>query len=304
MIRVQVLGTSSATPTESRHLSGQVISYHDRHYLVDCGEGTQRQFLRYHIRTARLDAIFITHLHGDHIFGLPGLLTSLSLGGRTAAIRLFAPAGLKPMLDAILEHSQSYLTYPLEFTALEDFAPGEVIFETRTLRVTTLELNHRIFCRGFIFEEINKRPRISPEAIEHFQIPRESLSLMKNGNPITLPDGRVLDPTPFLLPPEPPVSYAYCSDTRYLPDLGERLKGITGMYHEATYVHDHVAKAEATMHSTAREAAMTARDAQAKFLLLGHFSARYSDLYPLYEEASAVFPGTELAVEGQIYEVK
>lgn len=304
MMKVQVLGTSSATPTESRQLSGQVVTYHDRHYLVDCGEGTQKQFLRFHIRTARLDAIFISHLHGDHIFGLPGLLTSLSLGGRTAPIRIHAPAGLKPMLDAIFEHSQSYLTYPLEFVALEDFAPGQAIFETRSLRVTSFELSHRIFCRGFKFEEVNKHAKVSPEAIERYGLIREQVLLLRNGTPVTLADGTVLEPDPLLLPPDPAVSFAYCSDTRYIPTLGEYLHGTTGIYHESTYLHQHVAKAEGTMHSTAHEAGLTAAAAQAKLLLLGHYSARYSDLSPLLAEAQAVFPAAQLAIEGNVYDIQ
>jgi len=261
------------------------------------------QILKYRVRTARLDAIFISHLHGDHIFGLPGLLTSLALGGRTAPLTLVGPAGLKMILDTIFQQSFSFLNYVLNFVALEDFELGEPVFETRYMRVSSIPLNHRIFCRGFRFEEINKRPRFNQEAIQDLEVPKEYLHLLKQGNTVTIPDGRTIAPAQVLLPPAAPMSYAYCSDTRYHEALVPYIEKTNLVYHEATFLHEHLLRAEATMHSTAREAAQIARAAGIGQLLLGHFSARYTDLSPILAEAQTIFAQTDLATEGNIYEV-
>ena len=304
MFQVQVLGTSAAIPTTSRAPSAQVVTIHDRHHLVDCGEGTQMQMLRYRVKFSRLDAIFITHLHGDHILGLPGLLNSLSLYERNFPLKLFAPAGLKDILEVVFAQTASYLNYELEFIPTEDFQPGDVIYQKGEYHVRLLPLDHRIFCRGFLFSEVNKRPKFDFYKAKALEVPNPYFKLLKQGNTITLDDGREITPAQVTMPPDPPLSYAYCSDTRYLDALVPYIQASSMLYHEATFTHDMARRAAATHHATARQAAQIAQQAQVRQLLLGHFSARYKDLRPLLEEAQSIFPATDLAKEGQIWDLK
>ena len=304
MFQVQVLGTSSAIPTNNRRLSAQVVTINDRHHLVDCGEGTQMQLLRYKVRVARLDAIFISHLHGDHILGLPGLLNSLNMYERNFPLRLYGPANLKEMLDAIFRLTYSYMGYELEFIPTEDFQPGDVLYETKTHQVELLPLDHRIYCRGFRFVEHNKKPRFDFYKAKSLEIPNEYFSLLKQGNTITLPNGKQFLPEQVLLPPATALSYAYCSDTCYYEELIPFIKDTHLLYHEATFLDDLKNRAAETAHSTAREAATIAQKAGVGHLLLGHYSARYKDLTPLEEEAKQVFPESELAFDGRVYKVK
>jgi ribonuclease Z len=301
---VQILGTSSATPAFSRFPSAQVVNYNDRYYLIDCGEGTQMQFLRYGIRYARLDAIFISHLHGDHILGLPGMLASMSMLERTEMLPIYAPRALKEIIDTVFRLSESYIKYELQFHALEDFEPGEVIFQTEKLSVTSIPLDHRTWCRGFIFREINKKRKFNFHAAKQLEVPREYFHLLKQGNDITLPDDRVIQSDYVLFHPEPPLSYAYCSDTRYNEDLVNWLQDITLLYHEATFTEHFAKRAAETYHSTARQAGRIASMVQPRMLVIGHYSARYRDLQPLLTEALEAFPYTELALEGRVFNVK
>lgn len=303
MYSVQVLGTSAAVPAMGRGVSAQVLSYNERCYLIDCGEGTQMQFVKHKVRASRLDAIFISHLHGDHILGLPGLLSTFSLDGRVNPLKIFAPAALKPFLKQVFQLTNSYLTYKIEFIATEDFAVGDIIFATDTLVVKTLPLIHRIFCRGFRFEEINKRPKFDFYKAKALEIPNTYFHLLKLGNSITLEDGRIILPEQVLDLPDAPKSYCYCSDTAYNPDLIPYIEGADLLYHEATFTQDLQQKAIDTRHSTALEAATIAKAANVKKLLLGHFSARYKDPSSLELEAKTIFPNTEAAIDGQVYEI-
>lgn len=301
MFRVQVLGTGSAIPTFYRWLSAQVVTYNERHYLVDCGEGTQIQLMRCKIRLHRMDAIFISHLHGDHVLGLPGLLSSLSLDGRTSELKLFAPAALENVLKMILQQTNSYLSYPLTFIALEDFAVGEIIFTTEHLTVRSLPLAHRIFCRGFHFSEVNKRPKFDFYTAKALEIPNVYFHLLKQGNSITLEDGREISPEQVLLPPDPSLSYSYCSDTAYQEQLIPYIQNSDLLYHEATFMESQRKRATETAHSTAKDAANIAEKANVRRLLLGHFSARYTDIFPLLQEAREIFPNTLAAEDTKIY---
>jgi len=301
---VQILGTSAAIPSTTRYPSDQVVIINDRHHLVDCGEGTQMQLLKYKVRFSRLDAIFISHLHGDHILGVPGLLNSLSLYERNFPLFLFAPSGLQKALDAIFAQTQSYLGYDLKFIPLEDYSPGDVIYENKSFHVELLPLDHRVFCRGFRFVEMNKKRKFDFYKAKSLEIPNKYFGLLKQGNTITLADGRTIEADEVLFPEEPPLSYAYCSDTRYNEGLVDYIKDTKLLYHEATFLDDMRSRAESTAHSTAIQAGKIAKAAQVKKLLLGHFSARYKDLDKILEEAQTVFPETGLATEGDIYKVK
>ncbi|RMG60651.1 MAG: ribonuclease Z [Bacteroidetes bacterium] len=304
VFEVTILGTSAAIPTHRRRPSAQVVTINDRHHLVDCGEGTQMQLLRHKVKYARLDAIFISHLHGDHVLGLPGLLNSLSLYERNFPLKLVGPAGLKKLLDFIFEQTHSYLNYELEFVATEDFSPGDVVYETPKYKVILLPLEHRIFCRGFQFLETNKRPKFDFYKAKALEIPNQYFSLLKQGNSITLDTGRVVTPDEVLIPADPPLSFAYCSDTRYSEVLVDYIRDTHLLYHETTFLENLKERAAETHHSTAREAAEIARLAKVHQLVIGHFSARYKDLTPLLDEARAVFPNTHLAREGYVYDLK
>ncbi|MEM7658523.1 MAG: ribonuclease Z [Bacteroidota bacterium] len=304
MFQVRILGTSAAIPTNTRLPSAQVVTIYDRHHLVDCGEGTQMQLLRNRVKFSRLDAIFISHLHGDHVLGIPGLLTSLSLYERNVPLKLFGPAGLKKMLDVVFEETHSYLNFELDFVPTQDFQPGDVIYETNRFRVRLLPLDHRIFCRGFRFEEVNKRPKFDFYKAKALGIPNEYFPLLKQGNRVELLDGRVIDPAEVLNQPDLPMSYAYCSDTAYHEPLIEHAAHANLMYHEATFLQDLRDRAALTAHSTAQEAATIAKRAKVGHLSMGHFSARYKDLTPFLDQARAIFPNTSLAREGHLYDLK
>ena len=304
MFRVHILGTSSATPAFHRHPSAQVVDYNDRFYLIDCGEGTQMQLQKYRIKFSRLDAIFISHLHGDHILGIPGLLSTLNIFERKRPLPIYAPSGLREIIDTVFKLSDTFLRYELQFHPLEDIELGEVLFQTDRLQISTLPLNHRTFCRGFLFKEINKKRKFNFFKAKEAEIPNEYFHLIKQETDVTLLDGRKIVADEFLFPPAPTLSYAYCSDTAYNEDLLPYLEGVQVLYHEATFLHELKKRAHETQHSTALEAATIAKKAGVKLLLIGHYSARYKELHPLLAEARSEFENTLLALEGKFYELK
>ncbi|MCL4105538.1 UNVERIFIED_CONTAM: hypothetical protein GTU68_057413 [Idotea baltica] len=304
MFSVRILGSSSATPAFQRFTSSQVVNYHDRYYLIDCGEGTQMQLQKYRIKYSRIDGIFISHLHGDHILGAPGLLASLSIFERKSPLPIYAPRGLKEILELIFHHSDTQLSYELQFHALEDFTVGDTIFSTDRLEVKTIPLQHRTFCNGFLFQEKNKRRKFNFYRAKELGIPKEYFHLIKQGNDVTLQDGTHIPVDEVLFPAEAPLSYAYCSDTRYNDAYIPYFKGATLLYHESTFMDALVARAETTDHSTAKEAGMAARRAEVQKLIIGHFSARYKDLTPLRDEAREEFPNTSLALEGRVFDLR
>jgi ribonuclease Z len=304
MFDVHILGSSSATPAYSRFTSSQVVNYNDRYYLIDCGEGTQMQLQKYHVKYSRIDGLFISHLHGDHMLGAPGLLSSLSIYERTKPLPVFAPRGLLEILEMVFRYSDTVLRYAIEFHALEDFAPGEVIFSSDRLEVVSIPLRHRSFCRGFLFRERNKRRKFDYFKAKSLDVPKEYFHLLKQERDVTLPDGRTILADDLLFEREALHSYAYCSDTMPDPALIDYIHEVTLLYHEATFSDDMRDRAYETHHSTARDAGLAARNAGAKRLIIGHFSARYRDLDPLLKEAMAEFPNTELALEGRVFNLK
>jgi ribonuclease Z len=304
MFSVRILGNSSATPAYGRFTSSQVVTFNDRYFLIDCGEGTQMQLQKYHFKYSRIDALFISHLHGDHVLGAPGLLSSLSIYERTKPLPVFAPRGLLEILKMIFHYSDTVLRYEIEFHALEDFEPGEVIFSSDRLEVISIPLLHRSFCRGFIFREKNKRRKFNFFKAKALEIPKEYFHLLKQERDVTLQDGRVIRADDLLFDRELPCSYAYCSDTMPHEGLIDYIKNVTLLYHEATFTHDMRDRAHETHHSTARDAGQVALQAAVQQLIIGHFSARYRDLAPLLEEAREVFPATELALEGHTFDLR
>lgn len=304
MFSIRILGTSSATPAFSRFTSAQVVHFNDRYYLIDCGEGTQMQLQKYHVKYSRVDALFISHLHGDHMLGVPGLLASFSIFERTKPLPVFAPRALMDILNIIFHHSDTELKYEIQFHALEDFKPGEVIFSTDRMEVLSLPLHHRAFCRGFLFREKEKRRKFNFFKAKSLEIPKEYFHLLKQERDVTLPDGREIKADDLLMEREDPCSYAYCSDTSPSEELIDYIRGVSLLYHEATFTQDMRMRAHETHHSTAYDAAQAALQSGAQQLVIGHFSARYRELDPLLREARSVFPETELAVEGRLFELR
>ena len=300
---LRVLGTSSAVAAFGRHLSGQVLTYNQRYFLIDCGEGTQFQLMRYRYRLRRLDAIFISHLHGDHVLGLVGLLCTLSQHSRTSPLPVYGPAGLAELVHSVLRLTHATLQFPLELHELGPDAAHQVIHQLPGLEVVALPLEHRVPCFGYLFRELPRNPVFLVEKAHLHQLPVEFFHLIKLGTDVRLPDGTTVVAADYLGPPPPPHSYAYCSDTRYHPPLAEWIRGVSLLYHEATFRQDLLWQASQTAHSTASQAAAIAAAADAGHLLLGHFSARYGDLSPLLDEARAAFARCSVADEGRLYPI-
>lgn len=295
-----ILGASSATPTSNRNPTAQVLNVLERFFLIDCGEGTQMQLRKYKIKFQRINHIFISHLHGDHYFGLMGLLSSMHLLGRQNELHLYAPAPLKEIIDIQLKYSETQLNYPLIFHSL-NFDSKTLLFEDDLVKVSSFPLNHRIATCGFLFEEKPKAKSIIKEKIKEYQIGIADIHKIRAGYDYVTIDGKII-PNNELTHPSPHLrKYAYCSDTRYSEKLLEYITNVDVLYHEATFLHELIDRAEATYHSTAKEAGMAAAKANAKQLIIGHFSARYPDLIPLLQEAQSQFNNTLLAEEGKSY---
>ena len=276
--------------------SAQIVEVREKLFLVDCGEGVQLQLRRLHIRFTKLSHVFISHLHGDHCFGLIGMISTFGLLGRTATLHVHAHPLLGDMLRRQMDLFCRDLGYEVEFHPI-DATRHDVIYEDRSLTVETIPLCHRLPTCGFLFREKPSLPHIRRDMIDFYRIPMSQIMNIKNGADWTMDDGTVVPNSQLVLPADPPRSYAYCSDTRYMPELHQLLKGVTTLYHESTYGEDNLQKAEKYNHSTARQAAMVARDAGVHQLILGHYSSRYEDESVLLDEARQVFPNARLSNE-------
>jgi ribonuclease Z len=294
---LKILGSASATPFLDRHHTAQVLTVSGTHYLIDCGEGTQRRLMEHKVRHQRIHTIFISHLHGDHFFGLFGLLGTMHLNGRTEPLRLFGPAGLDEVLTMQFRHSYTHLNFELEFTAI-DTTQHTQIFEDKYVTVHTLPMRHRIPCAGFLFREKPKRRRLLSERLPAGLTPTQLNALTLGEDVLDANDQVVVLNADVTTQPKRARSYAYCSDTLYTENLADLVHGVDLLYHEATFLDDLRDRALTTHHSTARQAGLLARRAEVHRLLIGHFSSRYRDLQPLLAEAKTMFEWTELAVEG------
>ena len=291
-----VLGCTAALPTAHHNPSSGVLNVRDKLLMFDCGEGTQRQFRKAHLKFSRLNHIFVTHLHGDHCFGLPGLISSLNLLGRSADLHIYSPEGLEPMIQLILKTTGYRPTYSLIFHTFPTDRPT-LLFEDRSLTVSTVPLAHRVPCCGFIVEEKPTPRHILHEAIVRYEIPTYEINRIKNGEDFITADGRLIANEELTRPSDPPRRFAYITDTAFLPTLVEPLRGVDLLYHEATFMHSDLATAQSTMHTTALQAGQLAAMAGVKQLLIGHFSNRYEDEDDLLREAASQFPHTIRAQE-------
>ncbi|MBQ9676743.1 MAG: ribonuclease Z [Prevotella sp.] len=300
--RIHILGCGSALPTLHHYSSAQVVELRGKQFMIDCGEGTQMQLRRSRIRFTKLSAVFITHLHGDHCFGLIGMISTFGLLGRTAKLDVYAPAALEKMLYEQMRLFCHGLEYEVVFHAV-DTTQQQVIYEDRSLTIETIPLEHRVPCCGYLFREKPTYPHIKRDMIDFYQIPISQINNIKAGADWTTAEGEHVPNSRLVEPADTPRSYAYCSDTRYIPTLHERVKGVSMLYHESTYAEDKLDGAEKYYHSTARQAAMVARDAKVGKLLLGHYSSRYEDENVLLNEAKEVFSNSFLSDEQMIFDL-
>lgn len=299
---VLILGSNSALPAHGRHPSAQLVNHNESLYLVDCGEGTQMQMSLYKVRRSKIDVVFISHLHGDHIFGLPGLLTSYILNGRRDPLKVIGPIGLQRFLDVTLNLGVTQLPYSLDIQEI-DGVSYEKIFEDNHIEVYSLPLNHRIPTAGFKFMEKIKERHIIPDMINKFEIPYESFTDVKQGLDMISKDGKIILNEWITSDPDPSYSFAYCSDTAFFPELVPLVHGVDLLYHEATFMDVHKEQATKRFHSTTKEAAQIASDAQVHKLIIGHFSSRYVELESMIEECRSVFTNSFLAEEGKIFKI-
>lgn len=300
--KLTILGSSGALPAYGRFPSSQFLEIQSRYFLIDCGEGTQMQLMKFQLPYHKIHSIFISHLHGDHYLGLTGLLFSMHLQRRTNDLHLYSHRGLEEIILLQLKYSASVLNFNVIFHLLESGA-RQLIFEDDALQVESLPLKHKIPCSGFLFKEKTKPMRIAKDKL-HPGIKLQHIALLKSGKNVVDETGTILYKTQeYTLPPKHSFSYAYCSDTSFLESLPEQIRHVDLLYHEATFMEEESDKATETLHSTANQAARVAQAAQVKKLLIGHFSARYRELESLLTEAQSVFPATELATEGKIIEL-
>ena len=300
--RVHILGCGSALPTLKHNPSSQIVEIRGKCFLIDCGEGTQTQLRRSKIKFTRISAVFISHVHGDHCFGLIGMVSTFGMLGRTAPLHIYAPAGFSNIMKMQIDFFCKDLEYEVVFHDVDTNAKN-IIYEDRSLTVETVPLSHRVPCCGFIFREKQTLPHILRDMTDYYKVPVSQFNNIKNGVDWVDEEGNVIPYTRLTTPSEPARSYAYCSDTRYLPMLHECLKDVCVLYHESTYSKEDEDMAKLYFHSTAAQAAQVASDANVGKLVLGHYSARYEDENRLLEEAKNIFPNTVLSDEGLIIDV-
>ena len=301
---VTILGSSSALPTSQRFPAAHVLNAHERLFLVDCGEGTQIQLRKYKQKLSRIERIFISHLHGDHVLGIFGLLSSLNLLGRKTPLAIYAHKEFEPILNQNIRFFINNLQFTITFVPIDNSKQKHTLFEDDKLIVETFPLKHRIPCNGFLFREKEKALNIKKELIEKYDIPLTQIAKIKQGAPLTSITGRVIPNSELTYQSSPPRSYAYCSDTKFFEGLAEHVKNVDLLYHEATFGSEMASLAKQTGHSTASDAAKIAALASAKKLVIGHFSSRYKNIEPLLNEAKQIFPNTFAATEGDLFKIE
>jgi len=297
--QIHILGCGSALPNLKHNTSSQVIEIHDKMFMVDCGEGTQLQLRKSRIHFSKINAIFISHLHGDHCFGLMGMISTFGLLGRTAPLHIYAPKDMEELFELQKRMFCSTFEYELVFHPI-DTTKNAVVYEDKSLMVETVPLNHRLPCCGYLFREKPGLPHINREMCDFYGVPQSQYNNIKNGASWYDADGNTVENNRLVVPPAPPLSYAYCSDTRYMPNLHKVIEGVDILYHESTYTDADEKNAKKYFHSTARQAATVARDAKVKKLFLGHYSSKYGDESVILNEARSVFKNSFLTNEMDI----
>ncbi|WP_281633201.1 ribonuclease Z [Flavobacterium luteolum] len=300
-MKLTILGCYAATPRTLTNPTAQVLEIKNRLFLIDCGEGTQVQLRKNKIKFSKINHIFISHLHGDHLFGLIGTISTFSLLGRTTDLHIYGPKGIKELILIQLKLTESWTTYSLFFHELES-KESEVVFEDKKVIVKTIPLKHRVYTNGYLFQEKPDERKLNVEAVQRYNIHVAYYQKIKNGGDITLDDGTVIENEKLTFDPPPAKSYAFCSDTVYNEEIIQIIQNTDILYHESTFLESEARLAEKTLHSTAKEAASIALKANVKQLILGHYSTRYDGLEPFKKEAEEVFPNVLLADDGVSFE--
>jgi len=302
-IKLTILGCHSATPRVNAHPTSQYLEINSRHFLIDCGEGTQRQMRKYKVGFSKINHIFISHLHGDHFFGLIGLISTFGILNREKPLHVFGPKGIQELINIQLKYSKSHVNFELIFYELTS-KKSELIFEDDKVEVKTIPLSHRVYTNGFLFKEKPKPRKLDTEAIKNYnEIEVCDYNNLKAGRDFTLSNGEILKNEILTKNPPKPLSYAYCSDTSYKEDIVEVIANSDLLYHESTFLSDREDLAKKTKHSTAKQAAKIAKAAHVKTLILGHYSSRYSDTSLFKKEAGEVFENVELADAGKVFSI-
>jgi ribonuclease Z len=302
-IQLCILGSNAALPAHGRNMSAQLLCIRENYFLIDCAEGTQQQFQRFNFKSQKINHIFISHLHGDHIFGLPGLLLSMSMNNRKEKLFIYSPPGLKKFLDTSFNISQSHLSFEIIFFESNPEIE-EKLFENNDLCVHSIPLLHPVPTHGFLFREKELPRKMLKEKIVEYSIPYTDIEAIKNGKDWTDSRGKTIPNTELTEHPLAPKSYAYCSDTAYFEDIIPIVSEVDLLYHEATFSNELYELAKQSGHSTATQAAEIAKAAKVKKLLLGHFSSRYKNPQILLDEAKSIFPNTLLANDGEVYSIE
>lgn len=300
-MKLTILGCYAATPRTFTNPTSQVLEIRNRLFLIDCGEGTQVQLRKNKIRFSKINHIFISHLHGDHFFGLVGLVSTFALLNRTTDLHIYGPKGIKEIINLQLRLSNSWTKYNLFFHELES-KESETVFEDNKVIVKTIPLNHRVYTNGFLFIEKIRERKLDIDTVQNYGIDTCYYQNIKNGKDITLDNGRVIENSKLTFDPVPPMSYAFCSDTVYDESIVPVIKDVDVLYHESTFLDSEEALAGKTMHSTAKEAATIALKANVKKLVLGHYSTRYESIELFKEQAETIFPNVLLADDGKTFE--
>jgi ribonuclease Z len=293
-----ILGSSSASPTSERNTSAQLLNIAERYFLIDCGEATQIQLRKFKAKFQAIDHILISHLHGDHFFGLPGLLSSMHLLGRKQNLNIYCPKNLKGIIELINQSSQTILNFPINWVFTNDEGLS-LLFEDEKVEVFSLPLKHRIFCTGFLFREKPLQRKVDMNLLEKYKISTADILLLKKGFDVTSNEGMIIKNADATIDPPAARSYAYCSDTIFNLKTADYIEGVDLLYHESTFLEDMTERAKKTFHTTAKQAAQIAEKAGVKQLLLGHFSARYRDLSGFTDEAQSIFKNCLLATDGK-----
>ena len=302
-IALTILGCHSATPRKNAFPTSQYLEINNSHFLIDCGEGTQRQMRKYKVGFSKINHIFITHLHGDHFYGLVGLLATFGILNREKELHIYGPKGIKEVTLLQLRVSQSHAKYKMIFHELTS-KESELIFEDDKVSVTTIPLNHRVYTNGYLFTEKQKPRKLNMLNISGYpDIDKADYLNIKAGKDVVLPSGEIVSNLELTIPADKPLSFAFCSDTSYKPDIVPIIKDVDLLYHEATFLADREDLAKKTKHATTKQAAEIAKQANAKQLIIGHYSGRYKDINVFKAEAQEIFKNTNLAEPGKVFKV-
>ncbi len=303
-LKLTILGCHSATPRTFAHPTSQFLEINNRYFLIDCGEGTQTQIRQYKIKFSKIKHIFISHLHGDHFYGLIGLISTFGLLNRQTELHVFGPKGIKEIIHLQLKLTKSWVDYPLQFHELSS-KKSELIFEDEKVEVHTIPLKHRIYTNGFLFKEKLKERNLNMREISKYPaIEICDYQNLKNGKDYIQENGKIISNKDLTLDPPPILQYAFCSDTAYYEDIIPIIKNCDLLYHESTFLEDRIDLANKTKHSTAKQAATIASKANVKKLILGHYSSRYKEEDLFLKEGETVFKNIELAREGKLFSME